>query len=104
MKGGLVDPEAGLAPEVEIPNGLGGRLERDVGDVLMSTTLAAATFGQGPTHLEAMTVRNARVAGDLHTRREVHVDGDTGHGSSRFNPRARMREVVSAASEGKMVG
>jgi hypothetical protein len=45
MKRGLIDPETGLVPDVEVPDHLGRRLELDVGGVLMSAALTAAAFG-----------------------------------------------------------
>ena len=80
MEGGLVDPEAGLAPDVEVPDGLGGRLELDVGAILMPAPLAAAAFGQGPADLEAVSVLVAFIPGDLHAGGQVHLDRHAGHG------------------------
>ena len=78
----MVDPETGLLPEVEVPNRLGGRLELDAGDVVMTTFLTAATCGQEPPHLQAMAVLIPLVTGDLHPRWEVDIDGDLSHGPS----------------------
>ena len=45
MERGLIDPEAGLIPDVAVPDHLGRCLEFDVGGVLMSAALAAAALG-----------------------------------------------------------
>src|SRR5512135_3504639 len=81
MGGGLVDPEAGLAPDVEVPDGLGSRLELEMGPILMPTTFATAALGQGPADLEAVSLLVAFIAGNLHTWGQVHLDRNVGHGS-----------------------
>src|SRR3954454_811511 len=80
MERGLIDPEAGLVPDVEIADDLGRGLELDMGGVLMSAALTAAAFGQGPTDLEAMSVLVAFIPGDLHAGGQVQLDGHAGHG------------------------
>src|SRR5262249_54451246 len=80
VEGRLVDPEAGLAPDVEVADGLRGRLGFDVGAILVPAPLAEAAFGQGPADLEAVPILVALIAGDLHTRGQVHLDRHAGHG------------------------
>jgi hypothetical protein len=89
MEGGLIDPETGLVPDVEVPDHLGRRLERDVGGVLTSAALTAAAFGQGPTDLEAMSVLVAFVTGNLDSRRQIDINDDAGHDCSAFNVSGR---------------
>src|SRR5512135_1672853 len=79
---GLVDPEAGLAPDVEVADGLGRRLVFAVGAILMAAAFAAAAFGEGPADLEAVAILVAFVPGDLHTGGQVDLDRDAGHGIS----------------------
>ena len=69
VEGGLVDPEAGLPPDVEVANRLGCRLELDVGPLLVRAALTAAAIGQGPSDLEAVALLMALVRGDLDTWR-----------------------------------
>src|SRR5512135_1426756 len=93
MEGGLVDPEAGLAPDVQVADGLRGRLELDVGAILMPAPLTATAFGQGPADLEAVAVLVALIPGDLHARGQVHFDRHVGHdvcpvGAERVDPEA----------------
>src|SRR5512147_1385499 len=93
VEGSLVDPEAGLAPDVQIPNGLRGCLELDVSPILVPAPLAAAAFGQGPTDLEAVSILVAFIPGDLHAGRQVHFDRHVGHdvcpvGAERVDPQA----------------
>ena len=80
VEGSLVDPEAGLVPDVEIADDLGRRLEFNVGGVLMPAALTAAAFGQGPTDLEAMSVLVAFIPGDLDAGGQIHLDSHAGHG------------------------
>ena len=67
VEGGLVDPEAGLPPDVEVADRLGCGLELDVGAILMPAALATAVFGQGSADLEAVAVLVALVRSDLDT-------------------------------------
>jgi hypothetical protein len=79
VEGGLVDPGAGLAPDIEVADRLGGRLELDVGSVVMPAAFAAAALGQRPADLEAVAVLMAFLPGDLHAGGQVHLDGHVGH-------------------------
>ena len=93
MEGGLVNPEAGLAPDIQVADGLRGRLELDVGAILMPAPLTATAFGQGPADLEAVSVLVAFLPGDLHARGQVHFDRHVGHdvcpvGAERIDPAA----------------
>src|SRR3954466_2243445 len=69
VEGGLVDPEAGLPPDVEVADRLGCRLELDVGPLLVRAALTAAELGQRPSDLEAVALLMALVGGDLDTWR-----------------------------------
>ena len=81
VEGGLVDPEAGLPPDVEVPNHLGRRLVFDLGTILMPAPLAAAASGKRPSDLEAVSVLMAVIPGDLHAGGQVHLDRHAGHGA-----------------------
>ena len=48
VEGGLVDPEAGLAPDVQIPDDLSSVLDLDVGAFLSAAAVAAAAVRPGP--------------------------------------------------------
>ena len=80
VEGGLIDPEAGLAPDIEVADRLGDRLELDVGAILMPAAFAAATLGQGPADLKAVALLMALIRGDLHAGGQVHLDGHAGQG------------------------
>src|SRR5512147_837633 len=102
VEGGLVDPEAGLAPDVQVPDGLRGCLVFDVGVILMAAPLATAAFGQGPADLEAVTVLVAFVAGDLHAGGQVHfstaVPGATTASTSSPRSSGKTRPTPPASS------
>jgi len=66
MEGSLVNPETGLLPQVEVPDRLGDCFELDVGDVVVATFFTAASYGQGPPHLQAMALLIPLVTGDFH--------------------------------------
>jgi len=53
VEGGLVDPEAGLPPDVEVADRLGCRLELDAGPLLVPAAFAAAEFGDLPGSVPA---------------------------------------------------
>src|SRR5207302_8070825 len=80
MKGGLIDPEAGLAPEVQVPDDLDRVLHLDAGVVLPAAAAAAAASGPGPGDLEAVAVAVPLVGGDGDPGGQIHVDGDRSHG------------------------
>ena len=79
VKGGLVDPEAGLPPDIEVTDRLGCRLELDVRPFFVPTPRAAAAFGEWPADLETVAILIALVGVDLHTWRYIHFNGDAGH-------------------------
>ena len=81
VEGGLVDPEAGLPPGVEVADRLGRRLVVDVGAIFLSAPLATAAFGQGPADLKAVSVLRAVIPGDLHAGGQVNLDRHAGHGA-----------------------
>src|SRR5262249_44594719 len=56
VEGGLVGPEAGLAPDVQVPDDLSGVLDLDVGIFLSTAAVAAAAVRPGPGDLEAVAV------------------------------------------------
>jgi hypothetical protein len=78
VEGGLVDPEARLAPDVQVPDDLGGILDLDVGVFLPAAVIATAALRPGPGDLEAVAGALALEAGDGHVRQEIDVDGDGG--------------------------
>jgi hypothetical protein len=67
VEGGFVDPEAGLAPDVEVADDTG-----------VAVRLKADAVGPGPGDLEAGAVALAGGYGD--DVGQVDVDGDAGHG------------------------
>jgi hypothetical protein len=71
-----------LVPDVEIPNDLGRRLELDLGGLLVTTSFAPDSLGQGPIDLDTMAVLITAIAGDLHPRWKVDINGEAGHGFS----------------------
>ena len=79
VEGGLVGPEAGLPPDVEIAHHLDRVLGFDAGVLLMAAAVAKAALGPGPIDLEAVAVAVAVVAGDGHAWGQIDIDGDTGH-------------------------
>src|SRR5262249_46079643 len=79
VEGGLVGPEAGLAPDVQVPDDLSGVLDLDVGIFLSTAAVAAAAVRPGPGDLEAVAVTVPLVGGDGNARGQIDVDGDAGH-------------------------
>src|SRR3954451_2376441 len=100
MEGGLVEPEAGLTPDVEVADGLGSRLELDVGVILLPAAFATAAFGQRPADLEAVSVLMAVIPGDLHAGGQVDLDRNVGHGSCPAGARGSTRRPSLATSCG----
>ena len=64
VEGRRVDPEAGLAPDVQVPDDLGGVLDLDAGVFLPTAVVTAAAVRPGPGDLEAVAVAVAFVGGD----------------------------------------
>jgi hypothetical protein len=95
VEGGLVDPEAGLAPDVEVADDLHAVLGLQLGGVLLAAAVAADAAGQGPGHFEAVALAVALVRDEGHTLGEIDVDGDSSHdptaASLRVGPRLRPR-------------
>src|SRR5262249_15780619 len=60
----LIDPEAGLAPEVEVANDLRAVAELEVGLVVPSAGVTATALGQEPRDFKAVAVTAALVGGD----------------------------------------
>jgi hypothetical protein len=83
MEGGLVDPEAGLAPDVQVPHDLDGFFDLEAGLFCPATVVAAATGGPGPGDFKAVAVAVALVGGDGDSGEQTNVDGDCGHGRPR---------------------
>jgi hypothetical protein len=80
VEGRLVDPEAGLAPEVQIPHHLHGLLDLDTGSFRPMAVVTAAVGRPRPGHLNAVAGAVAVVGGDGHAGGQIDVDGDCGHG------------------------
>src|SRR5262249_54998622 len=79
----LVDPEARLAPQVQVTDGVEGGLVLDPSGSVVATALAAAVLRQGPVDVEGMAVAVPFVFPENDPVGQVHLDGDTGscHGS-----------------------
>ena len=80
VEGRLVDEEAGLAPDVELADDLGGVPVLDAGVLLAMTAVAAAAVGERPGDLKAVAVADALVVGNRDVRREIDVDSKGRHG------------------------
>jgi hypothetical protein len=80
VEDGLVDPEAGLAPEVQVAYDLDGVLDLQVGVVFLAAGIATTAGGPGPGDFEAVSFAVALVGGEGDARRQIDVDGDRGHG------------------------
>ena len=76
---GLVDPEAGLPPQVQVPDHGDPFAELGVGLVLAAAAVAAAAVGQRPGDFKAVAVGMAVVGGDGDAGRQIDVDGNGRH-------------------------
>jgi len=79
MEGGLVDPEAGLAPQVEVADDLGAVLGLQVGRIVVAAAVAADAGRQGPGDFKAVPLAVTLIGRDGHVGRQIDVDGDGSH-------------------------
>jgi hypothetical protein len=77
--GRLVHPEGGLAPDVQIPDHLGGVLDLDAGVGRAAAPVTPATGRPRPVHLESVPIVVAFVSGDGDAGGQIDIDGDRGH-------------------------
>jgi hypothetical protein len=80
VEGRLVDPEAGLAPHVQIPDDLHRAFVFHPGRLVPAAAGTPVAGGERPGDLEGVAVAVAVIAGDRHPVREIDVDGDLSHG------------------------
>jgi hypothetical protein len=80
VEGGRVDPEAGLAPDVQVSDDLHRPLVLDPGRLVPAAAGTPVVGGERPGDLEAMAFPIPVIARDRHTVREIDVDGDLSHG------------------------
>jgi hypothetical protein len=79
VEGRLIDPEAGLAPEVQIPDHLGATLALDPGVALVAAAVTVAALRPRPSDLEAVAVAVAVVGGDGNSGGKIDLNGNGGH-------------------------
>jgi hypothetical protein len=101
VEGRLLDPEAGLTPDVQVPDDLDRVLELQVCLVFAAAAVAAAVLRQRPGDLEAVAVGVALLGGDGYPRRQIEVDRDGGHGrpGPTSRPRGRVRSLGDPSSK-----
>src|SRR5579885_650912 len=76
----LINPEARLAPEVQVSDHLHLVRKLQVSRFVPVTTITAAASRQRPRDFKAVAIALAVVSGDGQVGRQVNVDGDGGHG------------------------
>jgi hypothetical protein len=79
----LVDPEAGLAPEVQIPDDLHGLLHFELGLLFATTVVTVAADWPGPGNFKAVAVPVALVSRDSDAFWQIDINGDGSHGRPR---------------------
>jgi len=94
--GRLVDPEAGLAPDVQVADDLDLVRELQVGGGVAVAAITAAASRPGPRDLKAVGVAVAAVGGDGHIGRQIDVDGDGGHRRLRGKRAKAMFRCIQA--------
>ena len=98
VEGGGIDPEGGLAKDVEVADHLGVRGALQMDGLVEAAAVAGGALGQGPGDLQAVGVAVALVAEDADAVGEVEIESDAGHGASWANG-VRGR-AVSAVGQG----
>ncbi len=78
----LIDPEAGLPPNVQVPDDLDRVLDFDAGIRVPSAPVTVAPIRPRPSDLESVTVAVPLVAGERHARGKIDVNGDRRHDRS----------------------
>jgi hypothetical protein len=78
VQGRLVDPEAGLAPDVQVADDVEGGLVFQAGRPFVFAAVAAAAVGQGPGDVAGVAVAVALVLADLDPLGQIQFDGDAG--------------------------
>ena len=98
---GVVDPEAGLAPDIQVSHDLGRRvLHFDRGRRFLFASHTPTPLGPRPIDLEAVAVGVAFVRGEGDTRRQINVDRDGGHDRPwRTGERAMAELAVRSAKD-----
>ena len=61
----LVHPEGGLAPQVEVADGVEGVLIVQAGRAFLATTITAAALGEWPADMEGVALAMAFILADL---------------------------------------
>ena len=79
MVGGLIDPEAGLSPEVEVPDDLHFVRVLEVRLILAVAAVTEAAVGQRPGDFQAVALATAFVAGDGNAGRKINFNGESSH-------------------------
>jgi hypothetical protein len=79
VMGGLINPEAGLIADIQVPDELDlvGKLQ--MGGFFVVAAVAAAAGGQGPGDFKAVAVAMAMVSGDGDVRGQIDINGDGRH-------------------------
>ena len=85
VESGGVDPEGGLAEDVEVADHLGVGRALQVDGFVEAAAAAGGAGGQRPGDFQAVGVAGAAVAEDGDASGEVEVEGDAGHGTSLAN-------------------
>src|SRR5262249_38921570 len=76
----LIDPEAGLAPDVQVANRVESRFVFEASVLLKTAAVAATALGQGPGDVEGVAVAVAFVRADFDALGQIEFDGDAGGG------------------------
>jgi hypothetical protein len=97
----LVDAKTGVAPEVQVAYDLHGVLDLQLGVVFFTAGVASAVGGPRPGDFKAVAVTVALVGCDGDARRQIDVDGNTGHGRLEGTKECsyRMRHTGSISEE-----
>lgn len=89
--GGLINPEAGLIADVQVPDDLHLVGELQVGGFIPVAAVASAAGGQGPGDFKAVAIAVAMVSGDGDVRGQIDFNGDGRHRGDLRGQRARSR-------------
>ena len=79
VKDPLLDPEAGLVPDLQVPHDALFAVLFEMGLDFMAATLTPATLRPGPGDFEAVAVAQAFVARNFHALGQIDIDGNAGH-------------------------
>jgi hypothetical protein len=89
--GRLVDPEAGLAPHVQVAHDLHTVLVLQVGLVFTAAVVTADAGGQRPGDLKAVPLAATLVGGNRDIGRQIDFDGDGSHDLTSVAPQPLKR-------------